>query len=133
MGHNCEHSPQIPLRTEYMALKSLKMISQALQLPLIEYDERNLLLGISLALQEYLLSKKARIQYPVSNSLSQKKFITLDTEPEIRLGLCLMLSKLFCLINPAISASELNRRIIDVLEKIYSRCYELEPLITKKD
>ncbi len=117
-----------------MILKTLKLLSQVLQLPLIEYDERELLQNISLALQEYLVASNARIRYPLGNETTRLDYHTSEASYEkfsldVKTGLCLMLSQLFLLINSSDAASEFNIRILEVLENIYHRSHEIRPLI----
>ena len=117
-----------------MILKTLKLLSQVLQLPLIEYDERELLQNISLALQEYLVASNARVTYPLATETTRPDYPSSDASYEkfslhIKTGLCLMLSQLFLLINSSDAASAFNMRILEVLETIYHRSHEIRPLV----
>ncbi|MFX0090344.1 MAG: hypothetical protein ACFFBD_01180 [Candidatus Hodarchaeota archaeon] len=119
----------VTLKTEYLIIKTLKLLTQALQLPLIEYDEQNLLQSVSLALQEFLLASKTRISYPLEElSLDYGFSSSSEFSSETRISLCLMLSYLFWLINPASNASALNTQIVEVLEKLCSRYREIKNL-----
>ena len=116
-----------------MILKTLKLLSQVLQLPLIEYDERELLQNISVALQEYLVASNARIRYPL-NETTRPDYRSSDASYEkfsldVKTGLCLMLSQLFLLINSSDVASAFNMRILEVLENIYHRSHDIRPLV----
>lgn len=117
-----------------MILKALKLLSQVLQLPLIEYDERELLQNISLALQEYLVASNSRVRYPLRNETTRQDYHSSDASYakfslDVKTGLCLMLSQLFLLINSSDAASEFNMRILEVLENIYHRSHEIRPLV----
>lgn len=117
-----------------MILKTLRLLSQVLQLPLIEYDERDLLQNISLALQEYLVASNARIKYPLSNETARPDYRSSDASYEkfsldVKTGLCLMLSQLFLLINSSDAATAFNMRILEVLENICHRSHDIRPLV----
>ncbi|MFX0090343.1 MAG: hypothetical protein ACFFBD_01175 [Candidatus Hodarchaeota archaeon] len=132
MEQRIQDKTSIPLRTEFMALKTLKLLSQALQLPLIEYDERELLQNVSIALQDYLKRIHLGVGDLIGLGHGFPSGLSNESELKNRVGLSLMLSQLNYQLQDFYhtkTVSEINIRICEALETIYTRCYEIKPLI----